>query len=86
MNKVPTELKAARLSTSIPAELHKWLVNEQDRLAGINPLGTVPPLASLVAHALYEYKAKADKRAQEDMKHAGEQVREAAKKVRKSKE
>jgi hypothetical protein len=86
MNKVPTELKAARLSTSIPAELHDWIEQERDRLATVSPLGNRPPLASLVVHALYEYKAKADKRAQEDMKHAGEQVREAAKKVRKSKE
>ena len=86
MNKKPDELKAARLSTSIPAELHDWIEGERDRLATASPLGNRPPLASLVVHALYEYKAKADKRAQEDIKHAGEEVSQAAKKVRKSKE
>jgi hypothetical protein len=85
MKKKPPELKAKRLSTSIPADLNDWMEHELDRLATESPLGDRPPLASLVAHALYEYKAKTDKRAKEDMKQAREEVSQAAKKMSKSK-
>jgi hypothetical protein len=81
MKKLPIELKAKRLSTSIPAELNDWMEHELYRLALTSPLGDRPPLASLVAHALYEYKAKADQRAKQDMEHAGKEMSQAAKKV-----
>jgi hypothetical protein len=81
MKKLPTELRAARISTSIPPELHDWIEGERDRLATVSPLGNRPPLASLVVHALYEYKAKADQRAKQDMEHAGKEMSQAAKKV-----
>jgi hypothetical protein len=85
VKKLPKDQKAQRLSTSIPAELNDWLASERTRLAEVNPIGERPSLASLVAHALYEYKEKLDQRAKEDMKNAGEQMGKAAKKVPKKK-
>jgi hypothetical protein len=86
MKKLPTERKAQRLSTSIPAELEEWIEDERDRVANQSAYGHRPSVAAVVTRALYEYKSKVQERDEQDVKKMGEQMSEAAKKVNKKKQ
>ena len=90
MKKKDPATKAQRLSTSIPAELDRWLSEEVERAGEASIYGNKPTLSDVVTAAIMHYKGKIEraksdiqKSKNDDFANGRDEVRKATKQTKK---